>query len=64
MSKFIDFEFANVYTWDYPDFCDAYIVDANFEDDNGNIRRATSEELDKLNEDSSLVYELVIEHLY
>ena len=44
---------------DYPDFCDAYISYAEIDG-----RPATDEELDKLNDDSSLVYEKVLEQLY
>jgi hypothetical protein len=44
---------------DSPDYCDAYIVNA---DRNG--IPITEQELDELNEDRSLVYELLQKHLY
>ena len=37
---------------DYPDFCDAYIESANYEN-----REMTDEELDILNEDGSFISE-------
>lgn len=44
---------------DYPDYCDAYIV-------NGEIdgRPMTPEEIDIINDDRQLVYDLLMEHLY
>ncbi len=44
---------------DYPDFCDAYITDACWADGT----ELTDDELDTVTEDSSLVYEYVIESL-
>jgi len=44
---------------DAPDFCDAFIVSASY-----NGREMTQEELDILNEDSSFVYECVLNYLY
>lgn len=46
---------------DYPDFCDAYISSACYVDTGEEL---TDEELDELNEDRDLVYELTIDHLY
>ncbi len=47
-------------TSDYPDFCDAYISYACWKDGT----ELTDSELDQLNDNSSLVYDLVIERLY
>lgn len=44
---------------DAPDFCDAFIT---YAEDNG--VPLTDKELDELNENSELVYELLIDHLY
>lgn len=63
MKNFLDYELDGIDTKDYPDFCDAYITHASVEE-YGKIRDATKEELDELNQDSSLVYELVISKLF
>ena len=44
---------------DYPDFCDAFILEASYKG-----REMTDEELEALNEDSDFVYDKVMEHLY
>lgn len=62
--KFIDIELDGINTNDYPDFCDAFISNANVLLDNGNIREVTEKELDELNQDSSYVYDLVIEKVF
>jgi hypothetical protein len=54
---------SNVYcegidTKDYPDFCDAYIVSADYDG-----RKMTEDELDTINDDSNYVYECVLEQL-
>jgi len=48
----IDFE-------DYPDFCDAYIVSADYDGE-----PMTEDQIDKLNEDSDLVYTEIEEFLF
>lgn len=48
----IDFE-------DYPDFCDAYIVSADYDGE-----PMTEDQIDKLNEDSDFVYTKIEEFLY
>ena len=58
-----DFSVEGIDTRDYPDFCDAYIYEANVLD-NGEWRIATEDELDELNEDSDLVYRCVEDYLY
>lgn len=60
--EFIDFELDGVDTMDYPDFCDAFICDASVIE-NKQVRPATQKELDELNNDSELVYNLVINHV-
>jgi hypothetical protein len=63
MKQFIDIEIAGIDTRDYPDFVDAFIESASVEENN-TIREATEEEIDSLNEDSDLVYELVMQKLF
>ena len=47
-SKIDDVVIENVDHSDYPDFCDAYIASAKYEDENGNYRELTEEELESL----------------
>ena len=44
---------------DYPDFCDAYIESCDID-----VEEATDEQLDEINNDSQLVYELVEEWMH
>jgi len=48
----IDFE-------DYPDFCDAFIVSADYDGE-----PMSDDQIDKLNEDSNFVYTQIEEFLY
>jgi hypothetical protein len=43
---------------DYPDFCDAFIVSADYNGD-----KMTEEQLEYLNDDSDFVYDKILEHL-
>jgi hypothetical protein len=45
-------KFADVYGWDFPDFCDAYICEAKFTDG----KDLTDEDIDTLNEDREFIY--------
>lgn len=58
-SKIEDIELDGIDTNDYPDFCDAYIASAYYDG-----RPMTYEELEVLNDDTSFVYELVIDRLF
>ena len=58
-SKISDVEVDGIDTRDYPDFCDAFIASAFYDD-----REMTAEELDILNDDGDFVYEAVQKHLY
>lgn len=58
-TKIESVEVEGIDTRDYPDFSDAYISYAEI-----NGREATEEELQKLSDDSQLVYELVWERLF
>ena len=44
---------------DYPDYCDAYIVSADY-----NGVPMNDEQIEELAQDTDLVYDLLIEHLY
>lgn len=57
----IDLDIDGINMRDYPDFCDAYIAGAAWEDTGESL---TEEELEELNDDSDLVYELVLERIY
>lgn len=61
--QFIDFELDGIDTMDYPDFCDAFICNASVIENN-QVRPATQNELDELNNDSDLVYNLVINQVF
>ena len=54
-----DIELDGVDPSDYPDFCDAFISYAAYDD-----RPLTDEELDELNEDSDFIHEKVLEELF
>lgn len=58
-TKIDNVELDDVDTKDYPDFCDAFIVSADY-----NGIAMTEEELNEINEDRDFVYEKVLEHLY
>jgi len=58
-SQVEDIEIDGINPRDYPDFCDAFILEATYKG-----REMTDEELEALNEDSDFVYEQVMEHLY
>ena len=55
-SKIDDVEIENINHDDYPDFSDAYVVSAMY-DDNGNYRPLTEDELESL--DSDWVHEQI-----
>ena len=57
-SKIDNIEMDNVHTWDYPDFCDAFIESANYDG-----KEMTDEQLDKINSDGDFVYECVLNYI-
>lgn len=57
----VDLDIDGIDMRDYPDFCDAYIASAAWEDTGENL---TDEELEELNDDRDLVYELVLQRIY
>lgn len=62
--KFIDLDVDGIDTNDYPDFCDAFISSATAVFEDGSMRDANDDELEELNENSDLVYSLVLERIY
>ena len=52
-------EFDGIDHGDYPDYCDAYIVYAEYDG-----REMTDEELELINDDASFVYESLMSYLY
>jgi hypothetical protein len=58
-SLITNIEFADIDYYDYPDYCDAYIVRALY-----NGFEMSIEMLDELNEDTSYVYDRFMEYLH
>lgn len=54
-----DVEFDGIDYRDAPDFCDAYVVSANYD---GN--EMTDEQLDELNDNGYLVHDLLMKKIY
>lgn len=52
-------EMDGIDTTDYPDFCDAFIVSADYEG-----RKLTDKEIDTLNENSYFIYECVLKQIF
>lgn len=59
--EIVDVEFDGVDHNDAPDYCDAFICSATWDDTGEEL---TDQELGELNDDSQLVYELLEESLY
>jgi hypothetical protein len=58
--KLIDnIEIDGIDTKDYPDFCDAYIVSADYDG-----MPMTEEQLDEINDDGQFQYECIMNYLY
>ena len=54
-----DVDFDGVDHKDYPDYCDAHVVSAKY-----NGEQMNEEQLDELNDDKDMVYELLMDYLY
>ncbi len=63
-NKIVDVVVDGIDTKDYPKFCDAYIAEAWYEKDNGEIVKMIDEELDELNEDGDFVYQKTLDQLF
>ena len=50
------FEVDGINHWDYPDYCDAYLDSAKVDG-----REATQAELDELQQDNDLVYDVLMD---
>jgi len=57
-SKIDNIEMDDVHTWDYPDFCDAFIESADYDG-----KEMTDEQLEEINSDGDFVYECVLNHI-
>jgi len=56
--------FDNICGWDYPDFSDAYVAEAEIEGPNGDVRDATEEELNLINENVGYFYDELYEQAF
>ena len=63
IANIADIEFGGIDYNDCPDFTDAHIVSASVLE-NGKWRAANEDELDSLNDDSSFVYQQLMNHIY
>jgi hypothetical protein len=52
-------EFEGIDHNDYPDYCDAYIISADYDG-----REMTEDEIEELNDDSGFVYDKLMNFLY
>jgi hypothetical protein len=57
--KIENIQFDGIDHRDYPDYCDAFIISADYEG-----REMTEEELDELNDNREFVYNALMDHLY
>lgn len=57
--KISNIEFDGIDYSDYPDFCDAYIVSAEYDGE-----QMTDEQIEELNDDSDFVYESLMNYLH
>ena len=63
-SKVTVIEFDGIDHRDAPDYCDAYITIAEYEEEDGTIRELTEDELDELNNDAEFVHDELYNYLY
>ncbi len=54
-----DIKFDGIDHSDYPDYCDAYICDAKFNNEN-----LTDEQMELINDDKEFVYKKLMDFLY
>lgn len=57
--KISNVEFDGIDSRDYPDFCDAYVLSADYDGE-----PMTDEQLEELSQDGDLVYSLLMDYLY
>jgi hypothetical protein len=58
-SKISNIQFENIDYSDAPDFCDCYIISADY-----GFREATEAELEEINENRDFVHEELLNYLY
>ena len=58
-NKITNIEFGGIDHKDYPDYCDAYILSADYDGE-----EMTDEQIEMLNEDRDFVYDSLIDYLY
>ena len=58
-SKITNIEFDGIDHKDHPDYCDAYIVSADYDGE-----EMTNEQIEILNEDRDFVYDKLMDYLY
>ena len=58
-SLITNIEFADIDYYDYPDYCDAYIVSAWYDGS-----EMTGEQLELINDDRDYVYDKLMEYLH
>jgi hypothetical protein len=58
-SKIDNIEFDGIDYDDYPDFCDTYISNADYDG-----VEMTEEQLELINDDRDFIYEALMKHLY
>lgn len=59
LSKVDNLEFDGIDHGDYPDYCDAHIVNADYDG-----IQMTDEQLEELNEDRDFVYDKLMDYLH
>jgi hypothetical protein len=59
LSKVSNIEFDGIDHSDYPDFCDAFIISADYDG-----VEMTDEQLEELNDDRDFVYEQLMSYLF
>lgn len=64
LSKICDAKIEGIDHCDAPDYVDAYISEAWFDEGDGKFRELTESEIDWLNDQSDYVYKKVIDWIY
>ena len=55
-TRVVNVVMEDVFAWDYPDLCDAFIAKAEYLEEDGTRREISEEELTDLNEDFEFVH--------
>lgn len=59
LHKVTNLQFEGIDYKDYPDYCDAYVVNADYEGE-----PMTEEQLEELNEEHDFVHEKLLNHIF